>query len=172
MLENGCQLVVATQLKAPSMSFGNRDGLSALFMYASFWFSQSCAAVMFTIRASIAARLGTDPICCGPMAPVMIPAAISPGVKIFSKDLLMHERIEISHRFLGFVVSVRPGIGIGTHFAIFQLGGYILCQSRLLNSEGGSVGHTLVVAVTILSDTLSGAVPESSIQVFIAYAIS
>lgn len=105
---------------------------------------------MLTIRASIAERLWIDPFCFGPMAPVVFPAAISRAVRIFWKVLLMHEGSEIGLWFLGFVVSVRPCFGIGTHFAIFQLGGYVPCPSRLVKSWRSSVGDALVGVVTML----------------------
>lgn len=88
-------------------------------------------------------------MCSGPMAPVMFPAATSRAVRIVSNILLVQERSEIGHRIFGFVKSVWPGFVIGTHFAIFQLGGYVLCWIRLVNSWSSSVGAAIGVAVNI-----------------------
>lgn len=89
------------------------------------------------MRASIENRFSSELNWSFDMAPVVYPRCAIRLAKILSNVLIRHESREIGRRFLGSEVSVRPGLGIGTHLASFYAGGKTRSTEGLRRALGG-----------------------------------
>lgn len=161
-----------TQLKATSMSLSNKVGRVAGAFYIDLLRSHSSAIVRLVMSASIDDRWERDPYWSLVMAPVARPASASLAASIFSRVLPRHERKEIGHRPFGFLVSVLPGLGIGTHFASFHYSGNTLYYRSCENRVGSSSGFALWTAMTMRYETPSLTGAESGLHDEIAFCVS
>lgn len=88
--------------------------------------------------------------CLLVMAPVSRPICANLLARIFSNVLSRHDISELARMFLGSVVSVRPGLGMGTHLAYFHCAGNALWKRRLVDIDESSSGLVRWTAVTVL----------------------
>lgn len=162
----------ATQLKALSMSIARSEGLMAGVLWVLAILAHSYASVRLIISASIKDRCGREPNCSMVMAPVVRAACASRAARIFLKVCPKHDSNEIGHRFVESVLSVRPGLWIGVHFASFHASGKTPWKSRLVNRDGSSSGSARCIAATIRYNTMLFPVAESSLLVTLPVFVS
>lgn len=132
------------------MSLPSIDGLCTMFLEEELSFSPCWVGVRAIMRSAMDDCSARDLNCFWDIAPVFLQVLEMRCARIFRNIFPRQDSREIGHRFFGTDVSLRPDLGMGTHFASFHLEGKLSRYRTSDKRRGRSSGTSWWVVAIIL----------------------